>query len=221
MANSLEDKKQRLANVLRKLKPLYSKDPIEIDYETPFQLIVGVILSAQCTDKRVNQETAKFFPKLKTPEDFLALDPSALEDLIRPLGFFRNKTKNILGCARMIVDDYHGEIPQTMSELVKLPGFGRKTANVILHALYGKNEGVCVDTHVLRLSALLKLTKNKDAIKVERDLMELAPKNRWHEVSHYLILHGRRVCFARRPHCGECVITAFCPSSLERAQGKN
>lgn len=206
------DPKQRVRFILKTLRPFYHADPIEIDFTTPFQLIVGTILSAQCTDKRVNQVTAQFFERLREPQDFLALGQGRLEELIRPTGFFRNKAKNILACAEMILKDFDGVIPDTMAKLVLLPGFGRKTANVILTTLFQKNEGVCVDTHVLRLSKRLGLSLNTDAVRVEQDLMSLTPKKNWHEISHFLILHGRRVCFAKSPNCGHCVLFKDCPS---------
>lgn len=206
-------KPARVLAVLKRLRPLYQDNPIEIHYETPFQLVVGTILSAQCTDVRVNQVTATFFDRLRAPEDFLKLGQERLETLIKPTGFYRNKAKNILGAAEMIVRDYGGRVPDSMAELVRLPGFGRKTANVILWALYDKNEGVCVDTHVLRLAKLLKLTRHTDPIRVERDLMALTPQRHWNEIPHYLILHGRRVCKARNPQCEGCVINRICPSS--------
>lgn len=214
MPLSSEQAKLQIKKILTKLRPLYKSEPIEIDYETPFQLIVGVILSAQCTDVRVNKVTATFFDRLREPQDFLDLGKERLEELIRSTGFFRNKAKNILGAAHMIVEDYQGQIPRTMEDLVKLPGFGRKTANVILTALYGINGGVCVDTHVLRLSQKLGLTQYKDAIRVERDLMALTPQKNWNEISHFLILHGRRVCFARKPQCQACVLKKICPSAV-------
>ena len=207
-----DELKKRIRTVLKKLRPLYSADPIEIHYQTPFQLVVGTILSAQCTDERVNKVTATFFDRLREPEDFLQLPPSELESLIRSTGFFRNKAKNILGAAQMILADFDGVIPNNIKELVKIPGFGRKTANVILSALYNLNEGICVDTHVLRLSKLLELTHHEDAIRVERDLMAITSHKNWHEISHFLILHGRRVCIARRPQCQACVIANTCPS---------
>jgi len=198
--------------ILNKLRPLYSKDPIEINFKTEFQLIVATILSAQCTDVRVNKVTGTFFDRLKEPADFLAISQNELEELIRSTGFFRMKAKNIRNAASMIISEFGGNIPDTMTELVKLPGFGRKTANVILTTLFHKNEGVCVDTHVLRLAQLLGLSKEKGAIKVERDLMKLTPQENWHEISHFLVLHGRRVCKARVTLCSECVLQEKCPS---------
>jgi endonuclease-3 len=202
---------ERVRTVLKKLRPLYGHEPIGLDYQTPFQLVVGVILSAQCTDKRVNAVTATFFDRLKEPQDYLSLPPDTLENLIRSTGFFRNKAKNILGAAETILREYGGRVPKTMVELVKIPGFGRKTANVILTQLHQINEGVCVDTHVLRLSKRLGLSHHEDPIRVERDLMVLTPKKNWHEIPHFLILHGRRVCFARSPACKNCVLRPLCP----------
>lgn len=212
---TLISKKSQIRRILKNLAPLYAGDPIEIDYQTPFQLIVAVILSAQCTDKRVNKVTATFFDRLRTPEDFLKLSPEKLEELIRPTGFFRNKSKNILGAAHRIVEHYGGTVPGTLKELVNIPGFGRKTANVVQQALHGVSEGVCVDTHVLRLAKRLGLTSHETAEKVERDLMAVTPQNGWHRLAHFLILHGRRVCYARNPQCPHCVLKAFCPSARQ------
>jgi endonuclease-3 len=212
-------RKKRVATILKKLTPLYGADPIEVHYETPFQLVVAVILSAQCTDKRVNQVTAGFFDRLCTPEDFLAVPLDELETLIKPTGFYRNKAKNILGAARMIVNEYGGRVPKTMTELIRIPGFGRKTANVILHEAYGINEGVVVDTHVLRLSSRLGLSREKTAEKVERDLMAVTPQASWGRISHLLILHGRRICLARRPACELCILRRICPCVTDTGDG--
>lgn len=219
-----DERRQRVAAILKKLTPLYAADPIEVHYRTPFQLIVAVILSAQCTDKRVNQVTAGFFDRLRTPEDFLALPLDELETLIKPTGFFRNKAKNIQGAARMITSEYGGQIPNTILELLKIPGFGRKTANVILSELHGVDEGIVVDTHVLRLALRLGLTREKTAEKVERDLMAITPRSAWGRISHLLILHGRRICGARKPACEICVLRRLCPfvmgGAMEGAKGK-
>lgn len=209
--NSPAQKMARIRLVLDRLRPLYASNPIEIDYETPFQLVVGTILSAQCTDVRVNKVTALFFPKFREAKDFARLTQAELEEMIKPTGFYRNKAKNILGAAKTVVERFGGRVPDSMAELTTLPGFGRKTANVILTALYHKNEGVCVDTHVLRLAKRLGLTKNTDAIRVEKDLMALTPQKNWHEITHFLILHGRRVCSARKPACDQCIINDVCP----------
>lgn len=215
LISDMTEKKSRVRHILKKLAPLYHADPIEVNYTTPFQLIVAVILSAQCTDRRVNQVTATFFDRLKTPEDFLREGELRLSELIRSTGFFRNKAKNIVGAARMILDEYDGKVPDSMVKLVRIPGFGRKTANVVQQALYGRCEGVCVDTHVLRLSKRLGLTQQTTAEKVERDLMQITPQKNWRELSHFLILHGRRVCVARGPRCEECVLRSVCPYKAE------
>lgn len=209
--DSLAARKVRMKKILAILRPLYGADPIEIDYETPFQLVVGVILSAQCTDRRVNLVTKTFFDRLKTPQDFLSISIEELEALIKSTGFYRNKAKNILGAAKMILEDFSGTIPQTLAELVRLPGFGRKTANVILNELYDLQEGIAVDTHVLRLSGRLGLSESDQAEKVERDLMRVTPRSSWGEVTHLIILHGRRVCRARKPDCPACGLKSFCP----------
>ncbi|MFH1357688.1 MAG: endonuclease III [bacterium] len=207
----MKEAKTQVNKVLNKLIPLYAHVPIGIKYVTPFQLVVGVILSAQCTDERVNQVTATFFDDFQTAQDFAQLSQAKLEKMIKPTGFFRNKAKNILGAANMILHDYQGVIPHSMKELIKIPGFGRKTANVILARLYEINEGVCVDTHVMRLSQRLRLTKHKDPIRIERDLMAITSQKHWETLSHCLIWHGRKVCKARKPNCTECVLNKICP----------
>lgn len=214
MGKDLQGRKKQARLILKKLSPLYAKDPIEVHYETPFQLVVAVILSAQSTDKTVNQVTKEFFPQFREPKDFLKLTEKEFQKKIRPAGFFRHKAKNILGSAKLIVENHRGKIPKTMAELVKLPGFGRKSANVILHELYGIAEGVCVDTHVLRLSKRLGLSQEGSPVKVEQDLMALAPRPDWKDISHFLVLHGRRVCFARKPNCRACVLNKICPSRM-------
>lgn len=204
--------------ILKKLRPLYAPQPMGIDFETSFQLVVGTILSAQCTDVRVNQVTKKFFDKLREPADFIKIGREKLETLIKSTGFYRNKAKSIIGAAEMILAKHHGEVPCSMAELIKIPGFGRKTANVILSRLYGINEGVCVDTHVLRLSKRLGLTDKSNAVQVERDLMKIVPQKHWHEITHFLILHGRQVCQARSPRCSDCVLASLCPSKKTLAR---
>ena len=204
--------KSRVKKILDTLRPRYHNDPIEIHYQTPFQLVVGTILSAQCTDVRVNAVTALFFDRFREAQDFLKLSPEQLEVMIHSTGFYRNKAKNILGAARMIYDQHAGQVPNSLQDLVQIPGFGRKTANVVQQALYHKNEGVVVDTHVLRLSRRLGLTQQTTAVPVERDLMQITPQKNWHEISHFLILHGRRVCPARQPQCEQCQLQSLCPT---------
>jgi endonuclease-3 len=182
-------------------------------HENPYQLAVATILSAQCTDERVNAVTPKLFERWPTAADLARARPRELEKVIRPTGFFRNKTRSLLGMSRAVVEEHGGEIPDTMEALVGLPGIGRKTANVILGNAFGKNEGVVVDTHVRRLSRRLAFTRHEDPKKIELDLVDLFPRKRWTMLSHLLIFHGRRVCVARRPRCEVCVVSHLCPSS--------
>jgi endonuclease-3 len=182
-------------------------------HENPLELLFATILSAQCTDVRVNQVTEGLFRRYRTAKDFTEADPAELEGLIRPTGFFRNKAKSIRGAARLLVDRYGGEVPRTMEELLELPGVARKTANVVLGTCFGIADGVVVDTHVHRLSRLLGLTREDDPKKIEQDLMGLLPREDWIAFSHRMIWHGRKVCVARRPKCSECVLSKGCPSA--------
>lgn len=182
-----------------------------LNYDTPLQLLVATILSAQCTDERVNAVTETLFERFIVADDFARARLSTLEKAVRPTGFFRNKAKNIKACCQMLADKYDGEVPDTLDELVQLPGVGRKTANVVLGVAYGIATGVVVDTHVGRLSRRLGLTTERDAVKVETDLVELLPKKDWIVFSHRMILHGRAVCAARRPKCDECSLERSCP----------
>jgi endonuclease-3 len=184
-----------------------------LDYRNPFELLCATILSAQCTDARVNLVTPVLFARYATPEALARAKPSEVEAIIRPTGFFRNKTRSLIGMAQALVADFGGRVPQTMEELRKLPGVGRKTANVILGNAYGINEGITVDTHVTRLSRRLGLTRHDDPVKIEFDLMPLFPRDHWALISHLLIFHGRQVCLARRPRCEVCVLSDLCPSS--------
>jgi endonuclease-3 len=184
-----------------------------LDYATPFQLLVATILSAQCTDKRVNMVTPALFKKYRTPAALAAADPEELEALIRSTGFYRNKAKNLLGMAAGIVERHGGRVPDEMDDLVALPGVGRKTANVVLGNAFDRNEGVVVDTHVGRVSKRLGLTRHDDPLKVERDLATLFPRERWTMLAHLLIEHGRQICEARRPKCEQCFLNDLCPSS--------
>ncbi len=197
----------------------YPEAQCELGFGSPIQLLVAVILSAQCTDKRVNQVTPALFARCPDARAFAAISQEELERRIHSTGFFRNKAKMIRACARAIVERFQGRVPETMEELVTLDGVGRKTANVILHVAYGKNEGVCVDTHVLRLAGRLGLSREKTPEGVERDLMRLYPKAQWGEISQWLIWHGRRRCFARAPDCLHCEVRRLCPSAnLANAQ---
>ncbi|MDH3973060.1 MAG: endonuclease III [Deltaproteobacteria bacterium] len=196
----------KIAQILLDSNP---EPEIELDFTNPLELLIATILSAQCTDKRVNMVTRPLFKKYKSAEDYARAIPETLEEEIRQTGFFKNKTKSIINCCTMILNDFGGEIPQTMEKLVKLPGVGRKTANVILAGAYGK-QAIPVDTHVIRLSNRLGLTKSKNPDIIEQDLMAAIPKDSWSRFATALILHGRRVCKARKPLCSECVIYDEC-----------
>ncbi|MGC1912375.1 MAG: endonuclease III, partial [Candidatus Acidiferrales bacterium] len=202
----------RVRAILQGLDEAYPDAVCELGHENPFQLLISTILSAQCTDVRVNQVTATLYQKYRSPKDFAYANPSELEQEIRPTGFFRNKTKSIMGASRKIVEEFGGEVPKTMDALLTLPGVARKTANVVLGSAFGIPAGVVVDTHVQRLSERLDLTKNTDPKKIEQDLMAVIPRDRWILFSHQLIWHGRRVCNARKPKCLECNLEKLCYS---------
>ncbi len=214
LKESAEKKRERAEKIAKNLLKEYPSDQTALHYGDPFQLLVAVILSAQCTDARVNMVTPGLFARLSTPHDFAHADVRELEALIHSTGFYHNKAKNIIGCSQSLLQYHNGIVPQTMDELFALPGVGRKTANVVLGAAFGKIEGVVVDTHVIRLSNRLNLTKEVSAVKIEQDLMPLIKKKYWFHFSHSLILHGRKVCSARKPMCTECSILQFCPSFL-------
>ncbi|MEO8448254.1 MAG: endonuclease III [Gemmatimonadota bacterium] len=203
----------RAREILARLEREYPDAHCALDFRGPYQLLVATILSAQCTDVRVNLVTPAFFARFPTAQDLALADPAEVEILIRSTGFFRNKTKSLLGMARGVVETYQGEIPRDMASLRVLPGVGRKTANVVLGNAFGINEGVVVDTHVTRVAGRLGLTKHTDAEKIEQDLIPLFPQAKWTMVSHYLISHGRQVCIARRPRCEVCVLADLCPSA--------
>lgn len=200
-------------DVIRLLKKEYPKAGISLNFSNPVQLLVAVMLSAQCTDKRVNIVTAELFGKYKTASDFAGTDLKTLEQEIRPTGFYRNKAKNIINSARIIVKDFNGKVPDTMESLLKLPGVARKTANIVLSNAYGKNFGIAVDTHVKRLSYRLGLTKNTNPDKIEQDLVKLYEKSMWNKITYLLIEHGRAVCRAPVPFCSKCVLNRICPKN--------
>ncbi len=202
----------RVAAILRGLDQAYPEAACELKHENAFQLLISTILSAQCTDVVVNQVTEHLFPKYPDAEALAYANPAEIEKEIRPTGFFRNKTKSIIGASKKIVEEFHSEVPRTMEELLTLPGVARKTANVVLGTAFGIASGVVVDTHVQRLSARLDLTKNTDPKKIEQDLMQIIPQDKWVIFSHQLIWHGRRVCFARKPNCRECNLERLCYS---------
>jgi endonuclease-3 len=201
-----------LTEILHRLRETHPDAHCELNYDTPTQLLVATILSAQCTDKRVNQVTPKLFTRYPTVTDFAAADRTELEEEIRSTGFFRQKARFIQESCRAIVHEHGGEVPAAMPELLKLTGVARKTANVVLGEIYGIAEGVTVDTHVKRLAKRLGLTTSSDPAKVEQDLMAIVPRESWIEISHLLIFHGRRVCLARRPDCAHCSLADICPS---------
>jgi endonuclease III len=205
--------KSHATEILARLKKEYPDAHCELDFQDPLQLLIATILSAQCTDKRVNMVTPELFRKYPDAESMSSAKPEDLEEIIKSTGFFRNKTKSLLGMSAAVAERHGGKVPSTMDELVHLPGVGRKTANVVLGNAYGINEGVVVDTHVGRLSVRLGLTDETDPVKVEQALMPLFPRDDWALLSHLLIFHGRRTCISRAPKCADCVLNDICPSA--------
>ena len=201
---------ERASKVIAILKKTYPEVKTQLLHETPFQLLVATILSAQCTDRQVNAVTRKLFSALKTPADFAAAKTSVLEEMIRPTGYFRNKARNIQQCAAALEQNHGGRVPATLEDLVKLPGVGRKTANVVLGAAFD-TPGIVVDTHVKRISGRLGLTENKDPVKIEFDLMKIIPEKEWNDFSLQLIYFGREYCTARKPACPRCPLRVLCP----------
>jgi endonuclease-3 len=210
-----------VSEILSRLKAAYPDARCALQHRNPYELLCATILSAQCTDARVNLVTPALFARYPTPFDLAQANPAEVEEIIKSTGFFRNKTKSLIGMAQAVVADHGGKIPRTMEELRRLPGVGRKTANVILGNAYNINEGVTVDTHVTRLSRRLGLSQNDDPVKIEQDLMRLFPQEDWGLLSHLLIFHGRQVCIARRPRCADCVLSPLCPSSLVLSPSRN
>ena len=203
----------RATAIVEILARVYPTAHCELDYTTPLELLIATILSAQCTDKRVNIVTRELFRVCRSAADYVALPAEQLEAIIQSTGFYRAKAKNIRACCAALVERHGGEVPADMAALTALAGVGRKTANVVLGNVFGINEGVVVDTHVQRLSARLGLTKHTDPAKIEKDLMKLIPREQWALFSHWLIWHGRRRCFARKPDCAGCELRALCPSA--------
>jgi len=214
MRETTSQKKERTEQIIKLLKRAHPDAHCALNHSNAFELLLATILSAQCTDERVNIVTADLFRKYRKPEDYLKVPETELQQDIRTTGFFRNKTRSIQGACKMLVEEFNGEVPKTMEELLRLPGVARKTANVVLGVAYGIAAGIVVDTHVTRLSRRLGLTKQTDAVKIENDLIELVPKKDWIIFSHLLIFHGRRICKARRPLCEECSVEKLCPSSI-------
>ena len=205
--------RRRARTILNRLKKAYPDAHCALDHRSAYELLVSTILSAQCTDARVNMVTPTLFDRYPTPDELAQASQSDLEGIIRSTGFFRNKTTNLIGMAQAVVAEHDGDIPDTMEALQALPGVGRKTANVVLGNAFDKNEGIVVDTHVGRITRLLGLTDQKDPLKIEQDLIPLFPRKDWALLAHLLISHGRSVCIARRPQCGRCILADLCPSA--------
>ncbi len=215
MKLSIAARKELASAIIKVLKKKYPAPECALQHENPWQLLVATILSAQCTDKRVNMVTPDLFKRFATIEDFAKASQEEVEELIRPTGFFRNKAKNIIACARALIENFKGKIPQTLAELTKLPGVGRKTGSVLLGTAFGKAEGIVVDTHVTRLSQRMGLSDKNDAEKIEQDLLQIVDRKYWIDFSHLLILHGRERCPARKPDCDDCELNAICPKLLQ------
>lgn len=211
---SLADKKSRARKIISKLKRAYPNSACSLRHANAYQLMVATILSAQCTDERVNKVTPALFKRFPTPQKMAGAKQEELEELVRTTGFFRNKAKSIKNNAIALLENHGGKIPKTLDELTKLPGVGRKTGSVVLGAGFGLAEGVVVDTHVVRIAQLLKLVAQKTPEKIERELIEILPKKDWIIWTHLIIDHGRAICIARRPNCAECVLNRLCPSTL-------
>lgn len=206
--------KQRAAKVVEILKKQYPHAKTALHFNTPLELLIATMLSAQTTDVRVNMVTQALFKKYKTAEDYVKVSTQELESDIRSTGFYHNKARNLKKCCQLLVEKFHGQVPKTMSELVELPGVARKTANIVLYNAYGITAGIAVDTHVLRLSKRLGLTANNDQNKVEQDLMAIVPKDKWMPLTDLLIFHGRKICDAKKPRCDICVLNQICPSAF-------
>lgn len=219
ITESLNTKKKRARRIITALRKLYPQAGSALNHRDPFQLLIATILSAQSTDETINKVTPVLFKRFKTPKALADARRGEVEEIIHSTGFFRQKSRSIQGACRMIVDEHGGRVPDTMDDLVALPGVARKTANVVLGSAFGKDEGVVVDTHVGRLATRLGLTwsgkDSKDAVKIERDLMEIIPRKEWTFLGHALIWHGRRVCSARKPDCDNCILAKHCPSAGE------
>ena len=210
----MDNLKDRVVKIIGILEKEYLHSRTALAFETPLQILIATILSAQCTDERVNRLTPALFKKYPDAEAFAKADRAELEKDIRPTGFFRNKAKSIIGAAAMLVSDFGGRVPDTMAELIRLPGVARKTANIVLSSAYRKAEGIAVDVHVKRLSGRLGLSKQENPEKIERDLMEIVPKKHWLDFNYLLVNHGRKTCPARKPKCPECKLVKLCPSAV-------
>lgn len=209
----MRNAQERIAEIIKILRENYSHSRTVLEFETPLQILVATVLSAQCTDNKVNQITPFLFRKYKSAEDFAAADQKILEEEIRPTGFFRNKARSLINASKKIVEDFGGVVPDNMEDLLTLPGVARKTANIVLSSAFRKAEGIAVDTHVRRLAQRLGLSKEKIADKIEKDLMNIVPKKDWLDFNYMLVNHGRKVCQARKPGCPSCVLKHLCPSA--------
>ncbi|MBR0351247.1 MAG: endonuclease III [Clostridia bacterium] len=203
-------KRYEVIEMIKKLKEAYPEATCSLDFKEPFQLVVAVMLSAQCTDERVNKTTPALFSRCKTLQDYINIDIKELETIIHPCGFYKNKAKNIKLCAKQVLESFNGVVPQTYEELMTLAGIGRKSANVIMLEVFGIAEGIAVDTHVKRIVGLIGLSKNKEPEKIEQDLLKIIPKDYLKDVNHLFIWHGRNCCVARKPKCDSCPINSFC-----------
>ena len=201
--------------IIELMRKRYPDATCSLDFTTPFEMVVAVMLSAQCTDERVNKTTPNIFSKYSTPKDFADIDIKELEDLIHPCGFYKNKAKNIKACAEKIVNDFNGEVPHTMEELVTLPGVGRKSANVVMLEAFGEAKGIAVDTHCKRISNKMGLSKESEPEKIEQDLLKVFSKEDYKDVNHLFLWHGRNTCIARKPKCSECVVKDMCEEYLK------
>ena len=207
--------KAKVPKIIELLEKEHPDAKIALNYTNPLELLIATILSAQCTDERVNVVTKALFKKYRTPQDYANADLKELEQDIKSTGFYHNKAKNIKKCCQMLVEKFNSQIPRTMEEILELPGVARKTANIVLSNVYGVVEGIAVDTHVRRLACRLGLTENDDPNKIEQDLMMIVPKDKWMRITDLLIFHGRRVCTAKKPKCGACVLNRICPSAFK------
>jgi endonuclease III len=211
-------KLEKAAEIYLRLEKAHPNAHCELNHEGPFQLLIATILSAQCTDVRVNMVTPHLFKRYPTPQDLSFANQADVESIIHSTGFYKNKAKNIIACSKELITRFNGEVPKTIEELSSLAGVGRKTANVVLSNCFNINHGVVVDTHVKRITGLLRLTKNTDPEKIEQDLMKLFPRDNWGMLSHLLIFHGRRTCIARRPMCDLCQLIELCPSGRKSSR---
>ena len=207
-------KKEDYIELIKILKDYYPDATCSLDFNTPFELVVAVMLSAQCTDERVNKTTPKLFKRCKTIQDFANIDINELEEIIHPCGFYKNKAKNIKLCAKQVLENFNGEVPQTMNELMSLAGIGRKSANVIMLEVFKNPQGIAVDTHAKRISNLIGLSSQKEPEKIEQDLLKIFPKKYLKDINHLLVWHGRNTCIARKPKCETCPIKNFCNNYL-------